>query len=277
MNVSEQVFVELVARIPQDLKVVLLLDETPFFHPQMEEELLLSLGPRVVRVLIVEKVPAGSDLKQYLLLNFSILRPVEILRLGLRWFLNRSTPIRSWFDGRRRSFPSVRRVALRAGVEFKSIRSRDELCREIRELEQENFDVLVSSNSLILPNEILTAPSLGCINRHSALLPSYGGLWPIFQAMRQGAKQTGVTVHDMTSVLDEGTVRCQIAIPINEGDSLFELYERTFRASAVAIVDAIGNLIEGIEFPENGELPSYYSMPSREQWKEFRTRGMNFV
>ena len=51
------------------------------------------------------------------------------------------------------------------------------------------------------------------INRHTSLLPSYKGIYPIFWCMLNDEKFVGVTVHTMTSKIDEGTILTQQKIP----------------------------------------------------------------
>ncbi len=262
---------------PKDLRVALLLDETPFFHPQMTEELIQHLDGRVISILIVERIPPKSDIRRYLLRNVFMLKPIEVARLGLRWLKVRLLPQPSWWNGSQRRFISVRQVAARFGIQTISVRSRSDLLDAIEELRIRGLDVLVSSNSLILPQEVLSAPTLGCLNRHSALLPAYGGLWPVFQAVREGRDLTGVSVHDMTDSIDRGCLRSQSEIPISSNQTLFEIYESTFQLSSQAIVNAIASLLANESVQSNGQIPSYFSMPTKSHWREFRKRGRRFV
>ena len=54
--------------------------------------------------------------------------------------------------------------------------------------------MVVVAYGIILPQEILTIPRLGCINVHASLLPRWRGAAPIHRAIEAGDKQTGVTI-----------------------------------------------------------------------------------
>ena len=49
----------------------------------------------------------------------------------------------------------------------------------------------------ILPESILQAPRLGCINVHASLLPQYRGAAPIHRVLINGETRTGVTTMQM--------------------------------------------------------------------------------
>ena len=68
----------------------------------------------------------------------------------------------------------------------------------------DNFiqNIIISSNSLIFKKELLSIPKICTINRHSALLPSYGGLLPVFQSFIHGEKFTGVSIHYMNNKIE---------------------------------------------------------------------------
>lgn len=78
--------------------------------------------------------------------------------------------------------------------------------------EQTEFSALdldaavVVAYGLILPQEILDAPRLGCMNMHASLLPRWRGAAPIHRAVMAGDKETGVEAMMMESGLDTGPV-----------------------------------------------------------------------
>ena len=65
----------------------------------------------------------------------------------------------------------------------------------------------------ILPDEILAAPPLGCINVHSSLLPKYRGAAPINWAVLNGEEETGVTLCTWPPRLDAGDIISSAATP----------------------------------------------------------------
>lgn len=75
---------------------------------------------------------------------------------------------------------------------------------------QEEFAALgldvavVAAYGLILPQPILDAPRLGCLNVHASLLPRWRGAAPIQRAILAGDERTGVTIMQMERGLDTG-------------------------------------------------------------------------
>lgn len=66
---------------------------------------------------------------------------------------------------------------------------------------------VVAAYGLILPEAILDAPRLGCLNVHASLLPRWRGAAPIHRAILAGDSETGVTIMQMERGLDTGPMR----------------------------------------------------------------------
>ncbi|WP_019545895.1 methionyl-tRNA formyltransferase [Streptomyces sulphureus] len=60
-----------------------------------------------------------------------------------------------------------------------------------------------------LPPALLAVPTLGTLNIHTSLLPRYRGPIPVHWAIRNGDRETGVTVHWMDETFDTGPVLVQ--------------------------------------------------------------------
>ncbi|MEY3905990.1 MAG: hypothetical protein RIR59_813, partial [Pseudomonadota bacterium] len=85
---------------------------------------------------------------------------------------------------------------------------------------------VVAAYGLILPQAILDAPRLGCINVHASLLPRWRGAAPVQRAILAGDADTGVTIMQMEAGLDTGPMRAKITTRIdrkNAGDLTTEL------------------------------------------------------
>ena len=63
---------------------------------------------------------------------------------------------------------------------------------------------VVAAYGLIVPQPILDAPRLGCLNVHASLLPRWRGAAPIQRAIMAGDAITGVTIMQMEAGLDTG-------------------------------------------------------------------------
>lgn len=73
---------------------------------------------------------------------------------------------------------------------------------------------VVAAYGLILPQAVLDAPRLGCLNVHASLLPRWRGAAPIQRAILAGDRRTGVCIMQMEAGLDTGPVRLTGYLPI---------------------------------------------------------------
>jgi methionyl-tRNA formyltransferase len=78
----------------------------------------------------------------------------------------------------------------------------------------------------IVPEDILRVPTLGCLNIHPALLPKYRGRYSTVQALFNGEKYTGVTLHWMDKGMDTGPIIMQEKILIESNDTAKTLYDK---------------------------------------------------
>lgn len=121
-------------------------------------------------------------------------------------------------------------------------------------------------------------PKICCLNRHCALLPAYGGLFPVLQAYRSGERFTGASVHIMGEEIDVGPVLAQKEIEINNADTIASLYKRCYAASVDVLLEALERVRAGDFTPyANMIKPSYFSFPEKEHWRQFRKRGGKFI
>ncbi len=87
---------------------------------------------------------------------------------------------------------------------------------------------VVAAYGLILPQAVLDAPRLGCLNVHGSLLPEWRGAAPVQRAILAGDTMSGVTIMQMELGLDTGPMRAMGAMPIanlNAGDLTRDLAE----------------------------------------------------
>ncbi|OGA96317.1 MAG: methionyl-tRNA formyltransferase [Burkholderiales bacterium RIFCSPHIGHO2_12_FULL_61_11] len=80
--------------------------------------------------------------------------------------------------------------------------------------------MVVAAYGLILPQWVLDAPRLGCLNIHASLLPRWRGAAPIHRAIQAGDLETGVTLMQMDAGLDTGDMLLVEKLPIvHTGDA----------------------------------------------------------
>ncbi|MEN9849914.1 MAG: hypothetical protein RL128_77 [Pseudomonadota bacterium] len=120
-----------------------------------------------------------------------------------------------------------------------SLRS-EAAAREIAEL---GADVaVVVAYGLILPQEILDAPRLGCLNIHASLLPRWRGAAPIHRAILAGDVETGICIMQMEAGLDTGPVLLREATTIGPGETTADLHDRLSDMGARMIIQVLGDL-----------------------------------
>ena len=73
---------------------------------------------------------------------------------------------------------------------------------------------VVAAYGLILPQAILDAPRLGCLNVHGSILPRWRGAAPVQRAILAGDAMTGVTIMQMERGLDTGPMLALGAMPV---------------------------------------------------------------
>lgn len=114
--------------------------------------------------------------------------------------------------------------------------------------EQEAFAALeadvavVVAYGLILPQPVLDAPRLGCVNIHASLLPRWRGAAPIHRAVMAGDAGTGVAIMQMEAGLDTGPVLAEARAEIGAGETTGDLHDRLAGMGAALIVDVLGRL-----------------------------------
>lgn len=104
---------------------------------------------------------------------------------------------------------------------------------------------VVVAYGLILPQAVLDAPRLGCLNGHASLLPRWRGAAPIQRAVMAGDAQTGMMVMRMEAGLDTGPVGLSEALPISPYETAGELHDRLAPLCASLMVEAVQKLEAG--------------------------------
>lgn len=132
-------------------------------------------------------------------------------------------------------------------------------------LKQKRPDIVINQAQSILKKEFLSVPTIGCLNRHGALLPKYRGRLAPFWAYLNGEKETGVSIHFVEEGIDSGPILVQKRIKIERFDLLHSLVEKIFEASPGAMLEAI-ELIRTGEYKthlikNDDEQSSYFSSP----------------
>ena len=101
---------------------------------------------------------------------------------------------------------------------------------------------VVVAYGLILPQPVLDAPRLGCLNIHASLLPRWRGAAPIHRAIMAGDRDTGVCIMQMEAGLDTGPVLMRQVLEIGPQETTAGLHDRLSTLGAALIVDTLDRL-----------------------------------
>ena len=135
----------------------------------------------------------------------------------------------------------VKQVALDSGLIIKQPKSL-KLADAQQELAAFSPDLLiVVAYGLILPQEILDIPRLGCINVHASLLPRWRGAAPIERAILAGDKESGITIMKMDAGLDTGPMLYKSKVKISPDDDREILMGNLCSAGTSALLHTLDN------------------------------------
>ena len=101
---------------------------------------------------------------------------------------------------------------------------------------------VVMAYGLLLPQELLDAPTHGCLNIHASLLPRWRGAAPIHRAIMAGDRETGICVMQMEAGLDTGPVLYRETMSIAPDETTAALQERLADLGARAILQSLQDM-----------------------------------
>lgn len=111
---------------------------------------------------------------------------------------------------------------------------------------------VVAAYGLILPQAMLDAPRLGCLNIHASLLPRWRGAGPIQAAILAGDTETGITIMQMDAGLDTGPMLIQATVPITSTTTAASLHDVLADMGGRLIVRALSEAPSSVAQPVEG-------------------------
>lgn len=159
---------------------------------------------------------------------------------------------------------AVKQLALQHGMPVAQLRSLrldgkypEDAAAAQQAIHDAQADVMVvAAYGLILPQWVLDAPRLGCLNIHASLLPRWRGAAPIHRAIEAGDAQTGVTIMQMDAGLDTGAMLLTDTLSIAPDDTTASLHDRLAEMGGdlilQALVQAQAGLLKPVAQPEVG-------------------------
>ncbi len=126
--------------------------------------------------------------------------------------------------------------------------------------------IITAAYGQIIPQALLDAPRLGCVNVHASLLPLYRGGAPVHQAIIDGQEKTGVTIMYMVKKMDAGDIISQKETAILQDDTVGILYDRLSDLGAKLLKETLPSILNGTNqrIPQDESLVTYAPTLSRE-------------
>ena len=254
------------------MRILIVTEEDEFYLPLSIDYLLKNCGEDIVEVVCTRNPLLPSKLKAARKF-FNTFGFGPILSQGLRVAKAKALNAFGWlnFSGR---YYSVKRTCKAHNISYshsKNINAPDFLqhCQEL------NIDLVASvSPTQIFKEDLINLPKYGCINIHTAKLPKYRGLYPTYWAMACGEKIVGISIHYIEKGIDTGKIILQDEVEIPPHTTLDYMLRITKLKGAGLLVRAIKQIAEGTVqafYPEG--KGTYFSFPTPESYKEFKSRG----
>ncbi|MHB0976047.1 MAG: phosphoribosylglycinamide formyltransferase [Candidatus Aquicultorales bacterium] len=111
-------------------------------------------------------------------------------------------------------------------------------------------DFVITNMHKILDKEIVSAFKRKLINLHYSLLPAFRGTIgskPVRQALDQGCRVIGTTVHYAEEEVDAGTIISQSAFQVPYGTPFADIMNKVFRSGCI-------NLLNGLVIASKGRV-----------------------
>ena len=116
---------------------------------------------------------------------------------------------------------------------------------------------VVAAYGLILPQAVIEAFPLGCINIHGSLLPRWRGAAPIQRAIEAGDNESGITIMKVVEKLDAGDMLLKGSVPITAAPTGATLLDAMAGLGAELIVKALDNWQNLHAEPQDERLVTY--------------------
>jgi len=136
--------------------------------------------------------------------------------------------------------PEIKLIAEAHGIEVfqpASLRKEPEALDQLARLRPDL--IVVMAYGQILPAALLEIPRLACVNLHASLLPRHRGASPIQAAIREGDRETGLTLMHIEPRLDAGDMILEKRIPIRESDTGGTLHDRLAELGPTLLAEGI--------------------------------------
>lgn len=127
--------------------------------------------------------------------------------------------------------------------------------------------IITAAYGQIVPDEVLEAPTIECINVHGSLLPKYRGGAPIHYSVLNGDDKTGVTIMKMATKMDAGDIITQAQFPIEIDDTTAIVHDNMIEVGSKLLLDTLPQVFDGTYTltAQDEELVTYSPNISKDQ------------
>jgi len=176
-----------------------------------------------------------------------------------------------------KKFKSIFDLLEQKNIQYTIATSPSEKC-VIDYIQNAHPDVVFCALPQIVPNEILNAPKIGTFNKHSSLLPSYRGVYPVFWQMLNHEKLLGISVHKMEEKIDKGHIVFQKSFDRDMNASFDENYDFIIEQTSDVLNQAY-QLIKKEHFKPiiPTSKGSYYGFPSQKDIARFKRMRLKII
>lgn len=138
-------------------------------------------------------------------------------------------------------------------IPHKNFANRAEFEQEILdEINKYEIDLLCLAGFMrVLSNHFLENFKQDIINIHPSLLPKYKGVDAIGQALRDGAEETGCTIHYVVPEVDSGEIILKRRVTIEKDDDSDSLLKKINKEEHIAYVEAIMKIAKTKKITDN--------------------------
>lgn len=150
--------------------------------------------------------------------------------------------------GQQTKSPAVKRLAENQNIPVFQPSHPKQVVNEIASLSP-THGILVSYGAII-PQDLIDVFPGGIINLHPSLLPLYRGPSPVEAAILSGDKQTGVSLMQLNSKMDEGPVYAQKTMSISDEDDQISLSGKLSAFGAHFLIEKLHLITSGFLQPK---------------------------
>lgn len=144
----------------------------------------------------------------------------------------------------------------------KTLRNEDE---QKRFAELKADIAVVAAYGLILPQPVLDACPMGCINIHASLLPRWRGAAPIQRSIEAGDKESGVTIMKMAAGLDTGDMLLKGKVEITPETTGGSLHDELAKIGADLVLKTLREWKQIVPQVQDDALSCYAAKIEKEE------------